>query len=109
MKLKTFLFLWMSLLSYPAFADNDTTPQKLSFDFQKISVRDLIGILAKYSDQNVILSDKIPNQEMSLHLQQVTWQEALAMILNSEGLAQRQMGNTLIIAPMADITQQQDD
>lgn len=103
MKLKIFLIFF--LLSVTAFAEQPK--EDLSFDFQKISVRDLIGVLAKYSDHNVIISDKVQNQEISLHLQHVTWQEALSTILDSQGLGQRQVGDSIVIAPLSDIAQQQ--
>ncbi len=101
--LRILVFLAASL---SAFAQQND--QKLSFDFQKISVKDLIYILAKHSQKNIILSDKVPNQEISLHLQSVTWEEALSLILSSQGLSQREIGNTIIIAPIEDIAQQAD-
>jgi type IV pilus assembly protein PilQ len=84
----------------------ETASEKLSFDFQKITIRDLISILAQYSEKNIILSDKVSAQEISLHLKDVSWDEALTVILSSQGLAKRQVGNTLIIAPVSEITQQ---
>lgn len=100
--MKKIFFLFLFSLS--AFAEDSS--ERFSFDFQKISVRDLITLLAQYSQQNIILSDKVSNQEMSLHLNDVNWQEALTVILSSQNLGERRVGNTLIIAPLSDITQQ---
>lgn len=97
-----FLFISLSGLS----ANATTTTPLLSFHFQKITTIELIHTLAQYSHENVMLSDKIPNNTISLNLEQVSWQDALNTLLSSQGLSARTAGNTLIIATTHDITEQ---
>jgi type IV pilus assembly protein PilQ len=104
--LKIFILFFFILFTNFSLAAVPEKEALLSFNFQKISIRDLISILAKYSHANIILSSQISNQEISLHLEQVTWQQALTTVLGSQSLSERQIGDTLIIAPINDINQQ---
>ena len=101
--LKQFALLFIIIFPISLYAETD---ELLSFDFQKVKVNELIQLLAHYSHENIIISNKVPQQEISLHLQKVHWQEALQLILNSQGLSQRQIGNTIVIAPSNEIMQQ---
>lgn len=104
------LLFWLVFLSSTFLntlcADTTTPPALLSFHFQNITPIELINILAQYSHANVILNAPLARKPISLHLEQVSWQEALNTVLSSQGLAQRQVGDNLIIAPISDITQQ---
>lgn len=100
-----FLLILLLFITTICFADNQT--QLISFDFQKINVRDLLRILAKYSDKNIIINDQVANPEISLHLQNVSWQQALATVLTSQALTQKQIGNAIIISPLQLEKQQQ--
>lgn len=68
----------------------------LSLNFHAIAVRDLLQMLTENSGKNVIISDKVSGR-ISLTLQHVTWQEALNMVLNMQGLTKQETNNTLMI------------
>jgi type IV pilus assembly protein PilQ len=71
-------------------------------DFQDIKVRAVLELLAKFSGTNIIASDQVTGN-ITLHLQNIAWQDALAVILRSEGLGEQRVGNTLLIAPLSEI------
>lgn len=70
----------------------------LSLDFQQISIRSALQQIAEFAGINMIISDAVTGN-MSIHLTRVTWQQALNLILTTQGLAKQQQGNVLIIAP----------
>lgn len=75
---------------------------KLSFHFKAIPVREVLSLLARLNHSNLIISDAVSGT-LTLHLDQVTWQEAFDTILSIEGLGVRRKGKILFIAPAADI------
>lgn len=71
---------------------------KLSLNFEDIKVRDLLQLLAEYAHVNIIISDSIQGG-ITLHLQNVTWQQALDGILSMANLTKREQGNVIFITP----------
>jgi type IV pilus assembly protein PilQ len=78
------------------------TGQKLSLNFQSIEVRSLLQVIADFTNFNVITSDSV-NGSVTLRLQDVPWDQALDIILQSKGLGLRKTGNVLWIAPKEEI------
>lgn len=80
-----------------------TTSEKiLDLNFQDIPVRSALQIIAEFSDINIIVNDKVQGN-ISLHLQHSTWQECLQVILQTQGLGQRKIGNSILVAPLPEI------
>ncbi|MDD5031123.1 MAG: type IV pilus secretin PilQ [Rhodoferax sp.] len=77
--------------------------QKLSLNFQNIEVRSLLQVIADFTNFNVITSDSV-NGAITLRLQDVPWDQALDIILQSKGLGMRKVGNVLWVAPKDEIT-----
>lgn len=77
----------------------DKTQQLITISFQDIKVRAALQLLAKFADMNIMVSDKVDGT-MALQLDKVPWQQALDLILQTQGLAKRQFGNVLLIAPI---------
>ncbi len=78
------------------------TGQKLSLNFQSIEVRSLLQVIADFTNFNIITSDSV-NGTVTLRLQDVPWDQALDIILQSKGLGMRKTGNVLWIAPKDEI------
>lgn len=76
--------------------------EKLSLNFQNIEVRSLLQVIADFTNFNVITSDSV-NGAITLRLQDVPWDQALDIILQSKGLGMRKTGNVLWIAPKDEI------
>ncbi|HTM64132.1 MAG TPA: type IV pilus secretin PilQ [Gammaproteobacteria bacterium] len=75
----------------------------LSFYFQNIEVRSLLQLIAKSSGLNFIISESVKGN-VTLNLKNVTWQQALAVILKTQGLTSRQVGNVMFIGTIEEIT-----
>ncbi|MGH8199778.1 MAG: type IV pilus secretin PilQ [Steroidobacteraceae bacterium] len=78
------------------------TGERLTLNFQDISVRAVLQLLADASGQNIVVSDSV-NGSVTLRLQNVPWDQALAIILQTKGLGQRREGNVILVAPEAEL------
>lgn len=87
-------------LSVDALASND---KLLSFTFQSIDIRLLLQLIAKNSGLNFIIGDAVKGN-ITLNLRDVTWKEALNIILKTHGLASRKVGNVIFISTIEEIT-----
>jgi type IV pilus assembly protein PilQ len=77
--------------------------EKLSLNFQNIEVRSILQLLADFTKLNLVTSDTVQGS-LTLRLQNVPWDQALDIILKTKGLAMRQNGNVMLIAPAAEIS-----
>ena len=82
------------------------TGERLTLNFQDISVRAVLQLLADASGQNVVVSDSVTGS-VTLRLQNVPWDQALAVILQNKGLGQRREGNVIIVAPQAELAERE--
>ncbi|HEV2440965.1 MAG TPA: type IV pilus secretin PilQ [Steroidobacteraceae bacterium] len=78
------------------------TGERLTLNFQDISVRAVLQLLADASGQNIVVSDSVSGS-VTLRLQNVPWDQALAIILQTKGLGQRKEGNVILVAPQAEL------
>ena len=76
--------------------------EKLSLNFQNIEVRAVLQLLADFNGMNLVTSDTVTGN-LTLRLKNVPWDQALDIILKTKGLAMRQNGNVMLIAPAAEI------
>lgn len=58
----------------------------------------MLQVLADYAGVNLVASDAVQGS-VTLRLQDVPWDQALDLVLRSKGLARRQEGNVLLVAP----------
>lgn len=78
------------------------TGEKLSLNFQDIDVRSVLQLIADFTDLNLVASDTVQGS-ITLRLQNVPWDQALDLVLKTKGLAQRKVGNVLLVAPAEEI------
>lgn len=76
--------------------------EKLSLNFQKISVRAALQVIADFTGLNFVTSDSVKGS-LTLRLQDVPWDQALDIILQTKGLGMRQKGNVVWVAPATEI------
>nr|WP_305909231.1 type IV pilus secretin PilQ [Methylomarinum sp. Ch1-1]MDP4522128.1 type IV pilus secretin PilQ [Methylomarinum sp. Ch1-1] len=81
---------------------------KLSLNFQDIEVRSVLQILADFTELNIIASDSVGGS-VTLRLNDVPWDQALALVLKSKGLAKRESGNVIFVAPATEITKMEEE
>lgn len=78
------------------------TGKRLSLNFQDIEVRSVLATLADFTGLNLVASDSV-NGRVTLNLNDVPWDQALDLILQSQGLASRQQGNVVVVAPAGEL------
>lgn len=80
-----------------------TANKNITLNFGNISVRQLLQVLANFSDKNFVINNSVKGN-MSIHLKNVSWDNALNVVLRSQQLGQIPIGNTVLIAPLSEIT-----
>ena len=74
------------------------TGERLSMNFQKLEVRSALSVISDFTGINIIASDDVQG-DLTLNLKDVPWDQALDVILDTKGLAKRQRGNVIWVAP----------
>ncbi|WP_284207379.1 type IV pilus secretin PilQ [Thalassotalea eurytherma] len=77
---------------------DDFTGRAISLNFQDVSVRTVLQIIADYNGFNLVTSDTVSGN-ITLRLDGVPWDQALDIILKVKGLDKRMEGNILMVAP----------
>ncbi len=78
------------------------TGERLSINFQKIDVRSALAVIADFTGINFVTSDSVQG-DITINLKDVPWDQALDVILRTRGLAKRQTGNVIWVAPSGEI------
>ena len=79
---------------------------KLSLNFQNIEIRAVLQIVADFADLNLVASDAVTGT-ITLRLKNVPWDQALDIVLRTNGLDKRVQGNVLLVAPATDLADQE--
>jgi type IV pilus assembly protein PilQ len=82
------------------------TGEKLSLNFQDIEVRTVLQIIADFTGFNLVASDSVQGN-ITLRLKNVPWDQALDIVLKSQGLAKQLVGNVMMIGPADQIANRQ--
>ncbi|GAB6041182.1 type IV pilus secretin PilQ [Endothiovibrio diazotrophicus] len=82
------------------------TGERLSLNFQDIEVRSVLQLIAEFTGFNIVVADTVSGS-VTLRLNNVPWDQAMDIILQSKGLAMRQEGNVIMVAPASDIAAQE--
>lgn len=70
--------------------------RRISLNFQNISIRAVLQLLADFTGLNIVVSDKVQGN-ITLRLNNIPWDQALDIILTTQGLAKRQTGNVILV------------
>ncbi|WP_445156734.1 type IV pilus secretin PilQ [Halomonas sp. E14] len=76
--------------------------ERITLNFQDIEVRSVLAIIADFTGLNLVASDSVTGR-VTLNLQDVPWDQALDLVLKSHGLASRQEGNVIVVAPASEL------
>jgi type IV pilus assembly protein PilQ len=79
---------------------------KLSLNFQNIEIRAILQIVADFANLNLVASDAVVGA-ITLRLKDVPWDQALDIVLKTKGLDKRVQGNVLLVAPAAELADQE--
>jgi type IV pilus assembly protein PilQ len=73
----------------------------ISLNFQNIDIKALLQVFADFSGLNLVPTDSVVGP-VSVRLNEVPWQQALDIVLQSKGLVSRQEGRVLWVAPQGE-------
>lgn len=102
----------LALLLHPGAAATEPPPatarggEPITLDFQDIETRAALQLLADIAERNLVASDAVSGS-LTLRLTQVPWDRALDLILRTQGLDKREIGNVLLVAPAAEIAERE--
>jgi type IV pilus assembly protein PilQ len=77
--------------------------KRLSLNFQDVDIRDLLQIIAEFTDNNMVINDNVTGK-VSVRLMNVPWDQALEVVMNLKALGKIQNGNVIHVLPLADIS-----
>lgn len=80
--------------------------ETLSLDFQDVDVRAALYTIGDFNNKNMVINDSVAGN-LTLRLDQVPWDQALDIILRLKGLAKREQGNVIYIAPAAEVAERE--
>lgn len=86
--------------------EEEYTGERISLSFQNVEIRALLQIIAEVAEVNMVVSESVSGS-MALQLDNVPWDQALDIILSSEGLGMRREGNVITVAPLQEIAQRE--
>lgn len=84
--------------------EKEYTGERLTLNFQDIETRALLQIIAEFTGKNIVVSDSVSGN-VTLRLEDVPWDQALDIILRTKGLAMRENGDVILVAPAQEIAE----
>lgn len=86
----------------PTLEEKVYTGEPLSIEFQDVSVRTVLFALSNFTKTNITVADSVQGN-ITLKLDNVPWDQALDIILESKNLGMQRNGNVIWVAPAAEI------
>jgi type IV pilus assembly protein PilQ len=74
--------------------------QKLSLDFKDADIKNVFRLLAEVSGSNIVVTDDV-NRKVTLRLVEVPWDQAMDLIITTNGLGKDEVGNVIRISTTA--------
>ncbi len=82
--------------------------KKVTFDFKDMDITNALKLISEMSNLNIIMSDNVKGS-LTMRLVDVPWDQALDIILASQGLGKQVEGNVMRIAPVSILRQENKD
>jgi type IV pilus assembly protein PilQ len=76
--------------------------EKISFNFQDVDVRAILGIIADVSNLNILTSESVTGK-LTIRVKDVPWDQALDIVMQAKGLDMRKNGTVMWIAPKEEL------
>ncbi len=90
------------IITPPSLEKKVYSGEPLSMEFQDLSIRTVLQVLAEHTDMNIVAADNVSGN-ITLRLINVPWDQALDIVLESKGLGKVVNGNVILIKPEAEI------
>jgi len=85
-------------------SDKQYTGQKVSLEFKDADIKNVFRLLGEVSAKNILVTDDV-NKKVTVRLIEVPWDQALDLIVDTNGLAKEETGNVIRISTAARLTQ----
>jgi len=83
------------------------TGQKISLDFKDADIKNVFRLLAEVSGLNIIVTNDV-NRKVTLRLVEVPWDQALDLLVDTNGLGKEQIGNVVRISSAGQLKAERD-
>lgn len=84
------------------------TGKRISLNFQNINIRAVLQLLADFTGINMVVSQNVQG-DITLRLNDLPWDQALDIILTTQGLDKRRTGNVMLIDTKKNLTTMEED
>jgi type IV pilus secretin PilQ/predicted competence protein len=96
-----------SVKEVPVAEGKKYTGQKLSLDFKDADIKNVFRLLAEVSGLNIVVTADV-NRRVTLRLVEVPWDQALDLLIDTNGLGKEQIGNVVRISTAAQLKAERD-
>ncbi|HEX6439730.1 MAG TPA: type IV pilus secretin PilQ [Candidatus Binatia bacterium] len=86
-----------SLAGQPKSEDKKYTGQKISLEFKDADIKNVFRLLAEVSGNNIMVTDDV-SRKVTLRLIELPWDQAMDLIVETNGLAKEEIGNVIRIS-----------
>jgi type IV pilus assembly protein PilQ len=83
------------------------TGQKISLDFKDADIKNVFRLLAEVSGLNIVVTNDV-NRKVTLRLVEVPWDQALDLLVDTNGLGKEQIGNVVRISSAGQLKAERD-
>ncbi|HTF92586.1 MAG TPA: type IV pilus secretin PilQ [Verrucomicrobiae bacterium] len=83
------------------------TGQKLSFDFKDADIKNIFRLLAEVSGLNIVVTSDV-NRRVTLRLVEVPWDQAMDILISTNGLDKEELGNVVRISTLPQLKAERD-
>ena len=77
--------------------DKKYTGQKISLEFKDADIKNVFRLLAEVSGNNIMVTDDV-NRKVTVRLIELPWDQAMDLIVETNGLAKEEIGNVIRIS-----------
>ena len=88
-------------------SDKTYTGQKISLDFKDADIKNVFRLLAEVSGLNIVVTSDV-NRRVTVRLVEVPWDQAMDLIIATNGLDKEQIGNVVRISTAATLKSEKD-
>jgi type IV pilus assembly protein PilQ len=88
-------------------AEKTYSGQKISLDFKDADIKNVFRLLAEVSGLNLVVTADV-NRRVTVRLVEVPWDQAMDLIINTNGLDKEQVGNVVRISTAGTLKSEKD-
>jgi type IV pilus assembly protein PilQ len=81
--------------------------QKISLDFKDADIKNVFRLLAEVSGLNIVVTDEV-RKRVTVRLVDVPWDQAMDLLIDTNGLGKEQVGNIVRISSAAQLKSEKD-